>query len=398
MKHICLAMWGCVFLISSVGLCGELEFVEVESESKIPVLRSGLVFHNSTFDSNQDNDGTVNPHAVVAIQEEPNCEIPLAIAVDSTSPDASRPDVIRLDFTGTGQFADAPTVPLKPDRSNIWTISPTVVQVNHDGKSIPVRISGEYYKFPNNRIVHLKMDTAKKGTCRFGDRDVTVQIHDSTTDMSFHQAAGLTDSPDISHFRPGDWMQIQVGSDTIVAFYGQPIYLDDQWWSVTVDDRDETVTARPVDQPSGTGTLTIQNMDDYKVLLGDKQGGCWLLMNADSPLHIPAGEYRVFMYSGRVHSGGKPMQAIRYQQGDPDKNWLTVQADKTTALLLGRPLKAQVTAETRDGGRVEFSYAPIGPQGMRMQVLGASTISQPPTLEVYDANQKKIYNAKMRFG
>ena len=131
--------------------------------------------------------GTVNPHAVVATLR--TGELAIKVAVDSSKPDAGASDLIRVDFSGAGKFADAVVVPLRihpQGGGNFYAeFGPATVSIRRDGKTIPASIEGSYTRSSNYRYLHMYVGTGLEGQCAFGDKTCPVRIIDGNNNFRF---------------------------------------------------------------------------------------------------------------------------------------------------------------------------------------------------------------------
>ena len=115
--------------------------------------------------------GLVNEHSVVGQLR--GAAGGVTVAIDSAKADATQPDLVRMDFSGKGNFKGAPTAPIKmrPARGSLTmgTIGPATITIKRNGRSIPVVVQGTYWKQTKSRGLSLMMSAAVDLQVRFED-------------------------------------------------------------------------------------------------------------------------------------------------------------------------------------------------------------------------------------
>jgi hypothetical protein len=104
----------CVLVLVSVASAAEvgvLTRVALDPNTRPPINPYEDQLNSMWFAQADANAGTTNPHAVVTTITGPFGV--LAVAIDSRESGAAKPDVLRIDFSGQGKFAQAPTAEIK---------------------------------------------------------------------------------------------------------------------------------------------------------------------------------------------------------------------------------------------------------------------------------------------
>lgn len=391
MKRVLVLM--AVYLLGGHCLAGELTFVKPEMASpmqQFPLHRL-LYFQDKEFRINTEGQGTVHPQAVVAVSESQNT---LAIAIDAKTVEAKNPEVIRLDFTGRGNFHDAVEVSFSEVTAVgdffRGTFEPAVWEIKHQGETIPLLIHGQYGKYSGGRYAAVSFFSCKRGDCLFGNETYPVVLYDESCDLSYHQPSKPKNKSGFS-FERGDLYEIKVAERIIRGFYGQPVFLDGRWWNVMVDEKDQQVTAEPIDLP--TAWIRVTNLDECSLMEMAYEDGGYMLWNPPTPTPIPAGSYRLSVYTGKIrYNNTFPTLFAQGEEGVLQ----TFPAGETTDLPLGLPMKGRINVLQKKNRVVSLNYSCLGPQGLSVSLHIPN--STPPTLRVFDNDGKEIYSAAMEFG
>lgn len=328
--------------------------------------------------------------------------------LDSAKADAKALDIFRLDFTGTGAFADKKlVVPLtirqqrkKAKAGNVHaTFGPATLQVEIDGRTIPVAVQGMYYKRGKSRDAYLLTSTGAKGECDFGGKTYPVQLKDNTGNIR------LTDPPSAKlvdgkiQWGPrkgvigGDTIQVDTGDgNTMTAYYGQPVLVDGTWYDVTVSKDGKTVSAKPLKLQ--TGTIDCGAKKWSAMLIGEKhvlsvesQGGA---------VAVPAGAYAMTDYT---ESGEGKAQFMWGERELYTGKAIEVASGKTMSLTVGSPLQAMVTVSIRKG-KVTMNLAMTDAAGTSVDYVTTAKGDLPPApkVEILDAEGKSVYKASLEYG
>jgi hypothetical protein len=378
------------------GATGDLTFMK-----KPPTTRSTSRLYVSAFKhAGADKaKGLVNEHSVVG--EMRGAASGVSVAVDSSKPDATQPDVIRLDFSGKGTFKGAPTATIKmrPPQPNltVGTIARTLITVKSNGRSVPVIIQGTYYKQKERRGLSLTMTAAVEGSCKFGGKTYPVRIIDGNGNFQFADALKPP-------YRPSTMMafdKIMVGTDggkfssrAATSYVGQPIFIDGKLYSVDVSG----MKIKSAPMKIAGGSVKVDAARWNCTLIGKKY---YLSLNGGAePVSVPADEYVTANYT--VYTGSDPTKrcaSIRGYGSYRGGKAFTVASGKTVDMQLGAPIEATVTAAKRSG-KVSINLMMKDPLGGRISGISTEEGKRPPapSIEVVDKAGKIIYTANLAYG
>lgn len=359
--------------------------------------------------------GTVSSRAVMTTLQ--TMFSPIAVAIDSTEPDAVKPEVVRIDFTGEGKFADAVVARLKPSGEGRYEILPTAGEVRREELTVPVMVSGVYYNMSQGpfRQMTLRVSTGLQGQCRFGDTVRTVRAIDLTGNLYI---GGMTSVP----FRRGALAGQPSGDMVVVAdangsferpsavgLVGRNVFLDGKAYKLEISEDGKRIKAQELEVQTGRINLgdkpcqaTLVSKDYIIQIqrdkLGDAKGG---------PITLPVDRYAFLSYTQtdlkqREQTADDGLKAIA--TGSPTVLQLTgvgtsaafdVEAGKTLEPAVGCPLEA--TAEVRQTGReTTFTLKVADRMGNRVENLTAGRAE--PIVEVFDEKGEKIHSGKMAYG
>jgi hypothetical protein len=324
------------------------------------------------------------------------------IAIDSAKPDATQPDLVRLDFSGKGKFTGAPTASIKmrPSGSRgatMGTVGPVIVAVKRDGQSIPVFIRGTYWKQNTSRGLSLMLTSAVEGSCKFGAKTYPVRVIDGNSNLKFTDALKPP-------YRPSTTMafdRITVGDsngafsrNSAGSYVGQPISVDGKLYSVDISGM--KIKATPMKIAGGSvkvnaprWSCTLVGKKYYLSLTGGK-----------APVSVPADEYVTANYT--VFTGSDPRKrcaTIRGYGSYRGGKAFTVGSGQTVDLALGAPIEATVLASKR-AGKVSINLMMKDPLGGRISSITTEEGKRPPapSIDVVDKSGKTVYTAKLEYG
>ena len=330
--------------------------------------------------------------------------------IDSSKPDAPAPDVLRLDFTGKGTFADRKlVVPLtlrqqgksKDDKIFQATFGPATLQAEVDGRTVPVAVRGMYYKRGTSRSAYLMTSTGAKGECAFGGKTFPVQLTDNTGNLR------LTDSPSVKlangkvqwGSRPGmvngDVIQIDTGDgNTVTAHYGQPVLVAGTWYDVTVSKNGKKVSAKLLKLK--TGTIRCGEKKWSAMLIGEKY--VLNLSSQGGAVAVPTGTYALANYS-EGGEGRSQLTCGRREMYTGKTKMIDVAGGKAMSLSAGSPLQATVAVSVRKG-QVRMNLAMTDAAGMSVDSVTTAKGGRPPApeVEIFDTSGASVYKAKLAYG
>jgi hypothetical protein len=359
--------------------------------------------------------GTVSPHAVVARLGGP---IEFAIAIDSSTPDAAGPDLVRFDFTAQGHFADAPTAPLNVTSQQSGMveakIGPAVIQVPVGGQTIQVRVWGDYTKYQRSyRSVKIGFDLGLQGVCDFGGKSYAVCVADATGNLRVGDAfKPVVTGSKLMGRTEGDTLFIDTGegafedpAKVICVGYGQPVWLDGAWYEVKIGDDGKSLAAQRVDLP--TGRLKIANAN-WEILLVSPERVMWAWSTqANQEVPVPAGEYVVMRYKQyaefrKADGGAILMEGPGPEQGQmmrtPVDPVVKVLPDATAELAIGAPLTVKPEI-SRSGQQARFSLKVTDAAGHQPNYVELKGGDNPvATVHVLDASGTDVHTAKLEYG
>ena len=394
----------CLLATALAAWAGELTPVACEADLALgiqPVYVQGTGFKPGQADS-----GLVSSLARVGTISGTGWSFQLAI--DSSTADAKAPDVVRLDFTGKGNFAGAPTAALKPMPSSEGlfraTFGPVEVKAAVNGMQVPMMVSGQYINLNSGqyRQLQLTLGTAMQGKCRFGDRELAVRIVDGDKNLQPGNAWQKRAFGKNVAVVTGDTVAVDLGDgkfakDVRKACYGSPVEVGGKWYEVTVSQDGKQVSAKQVELASGK--VHIDHPKWSCMLIGDKL--ILPLEGGPEPVAVPAGAYVMRSYEEFSAPNDKGQRA-RLTVGIPPagkSSEVTVEAGKTAQIAIGSPLNATVRA-VKQAQQVMLSLVLTDAAGRQITGLATYDGSTPPKpqITVKDAAGAQVYQNTLEYG
>ena len=394
----------CLLATALAAWAGELTPVACEADLALgiqPVYVQGTGFKPGQADS-----GLVSSLARVGTISGTGWSFQLAI--DSSTADAKAPDVVRLDFTGKGNFAGAPTAALKPMPSSEGlfraTFGPVEVKAAVNGMQVPMMVSGQYINLNSGqyRQLQLTLGTAMHGKCRFGDRELAVRIVDGDNNLQPGNAWQKRAFGKNVAVVTGDTVAVDLGDgkfakDVRKACYGSPVEVGGKWYEVTVSQDGKQVSAKQVELASGK--VHIDHPKWSCMLIGDKL--ILPLEGSAEPVAVPAGAYVMRSYEEFSAPNDKGQRA-RLTVGIPPagkSSEVTVEAGKTAQIAIGSPLNATVKA-VKQAQQVMLSLVLTDAAGRQITGLATYDGSMPPApqITVKDAAGAQVYQNTLEYG
>jgi len=378
----------------ALGATGDLTFMKQPPST----YTSRLYVSRFTQGGTDKARGLVNKHSVVGIAQG---AIGVRVAIDSTTPGATEPNVVRLDFSGKNTFKGAPTAEIKirPGRNNVTmgTIGPLVVVVKRDGRSIPVTVRGSYWKQAARRGLSLILNLAMEGECKFGEKTYPVRVVDGNANLKFSDVLKPPYRP--RSRMPVDCVVVDTGdgkfsSGAITSYVGQPIFVDGEWYGIDISD----MKIKAAVLKTAGGTIKI-NAPRWRCTMVGKKYYLSLTGGAD-PVAVPADEYRTAYYT--VYTGSDPRKRCATISGYGSFSGgkaFTVAPGQEVDVTLGAPIEAKVFASNR-GGKVNMNLVMTDSLGGRVRSITTSAGRRPPapSIEVVDKTGKIVYTAKLKYG
>ncbi len=345
--------------------------------------------------------GTVHAKAVVLVVRTAAGQV--AVAVDSTKPDATAADTLRFDFTGKGRFAGAPTVAIKPvrGRDHQTAFGPATIQAAFPGGPMPVTVSGRYIKSDTFRYMVLSIGTGVQGKGRFGRRELPVRIIDGNGNLK----AGDSWRTSGRSTRTGDTVAVDVGDgsftkDVRKGCYGSPIEVDGAWYTVGMAADGKTLTVSPTDVK--LGKVHIRQPKWSCMLVGEKH--LLHLAGGDAPVAVPVDTYLVTRYqqwSEAAAAGERAhLRCTDFTTRGAKRALVAVEAGKTADVEVGAPLTASVVARSRSDGKVSLSLSltDAAQRTVSSILLPNGRRPTPPKVTIRDAEGKTVYTASLEYG
>ncbi|MBT3198457.1 MAG: hypothetical protein HN350_00935 [Phycisphaerales bacterium] len=380
----------------ALGATGDLTFMK-----QPPPTRSSARMYVSGFKlAGVDKaKGLVNKNALVGTLR--GAAGAVMVAIDAAKADATKPELIRLDFSGTGMFKDAPTAPIKmrPAQRNVTMgmIGPVVINAKRDGQSIPVTLQGTYWKQGTRRGLSLMMTVVVEGSCKFGTKTYPVRIIDGNGNLKFADALKPP-------FRPSTMMpfdRVMVGTDdgkfssgAATAYIGQPIFIDGKLYSVDISGMKIKAAAMDV----AVGSVKVDSPRWNCTLVGKKY--FLTVSGGKEAINVPADEYQTANYT--LYTSNTPGKRSAYIRGYGSYRGgksFTVSSGKTAALPIGAPIEATVTS-SNSKGKVRMNLLMKDSLGGRISSIAnaAGQRPAPPSIQVIDKAGKVVYTAKLGYG
>jgi hypothetical protein len=363
---------------------------------------------SKAFSKPDPNSGCVSEHAVTA--EVPFLGRDILLAIDCAKPGDKAPSVVRVDFTGKGDFTDAPTVPfhVRHTARNYYyaQIGPGSAEMDRDGDSIAISIRGYYNKRGDRRNMGVILAAARSAEMSFGDTKATVTLVDGTRNLKFNDPArvGQQNGRPVAIRASGDTVHLKIGQTELAVPYGSPVRMGGDWYTVTASEAGRQVTVEPYDGELGTVDLG-ENRVQRPLLVGTKH--LLQLGNVAGKVALPADTYVVGNYSMVARDTGRdwtlqvPRGPGEFRKAKP----FTVTPQATTSAALGEPLSAKANAQTYRRGansptNVRFSLELTDVNGLPVRGIYGPRGKRPdpPKLTVADASGKQVYQASMEYG
>jgi hypothetical protein len=394
----------CMLATALAAWAGELTPVACEADLALGL--RPLYIQNNAFKPPLADSGLVSSLARIVSASGTGWSFQLAI--DSSTADAKAPDVVRLDFTGRGQFAGAPTAALKPMPSSEGlfraTFGPVEVKAAVNGAQVPMMVSGQYINLNSGqyRQLQLTLGTAMQGKCRFGDRELAVRIVDGDNNLQPGNAWQKRAFGKNVAIVPGDTVAVDLGDGTFAkdvrkACYGSPVEVGGKWYEVAISQDGKQVSAKQVELASGK--VHIDHPKWSCMLIGDKL--ILPLEGGPEPVAVPAGAYVMRSYEEFSAPNDKGQRA-RLTVGIPPagkSSEVTVEAGKTIELAIGSPLKGTVKA-VKQAQQLVLSLALTDAAGRPISlVMGYDGNTPPkPQITVKDAAGAQVYQNTLEYG
>jgi len=354
--------------------------------------------------------GTVSPRSLVAMAQQP--PLRLAIALDSTKPDAQHYDVVRLDFTGQANFANAYILP-----QQMMRYSPTKKEFCYQfvDRGLKVKLGERaytivafviYWESENRREIYARLYTSAEGVCRFGPKEHNVRLCDTTSNLRVDDVP-KTIFQDASHKAQegGDAFFVDTGDGTFKSYacglYGSPVLVDGGLWNLRVSKDGGEVTAEPYAGP--TGRVRI-NHPAWQARVVGQATALWIYGGPES-VPVPAGRFVLVDYvEWLTPDASTPRTRLKVgctREGNRGIDEFVVRPAATTDIAIGSPVTLGVVA-AKQGEVVRFDYhvydvtgrRPAYPEGERQQTPDWDSIC----INVSDAGGRPVARCHLTGG
>ncbi|MBT3201722.1 MAG: hypothetical protein HN350_17610 [Phycisphaerales bacterium] len=354
--------------------------------------------------------GTINDEA--GITRIFSDSLSLAVAVDSVKPDAERPDMVRLDFSGQGKFAGAPSFSLKQIPSatrpefgiSVSVFGPTAVTVQHDGKKIPVFVEGVCsLRDDIVKTMRISVGVVAGGACRFGDKTYGVRVIASDCLLGVNNAPEIDDSgmgssgPGLQDNNPdaADVVMIDTSgavfkNASVRATLGQLAYVDGKWYCVSVSKDGSKISAKQI--AAETGAVSIAHDKWSAVLIGQKH--TLSVFGGKAPVFVPADKYVIRRY--RESEKNAVLTAAATQRSESSGLSFTVFKGKTASLKIGSPLAVKLKCDPMGSG-YEFGISLQDACGLDASVT-LPGLPAAPVVKITSPQGKEIHSGTMEYG
>lgn len=404
-------------IVLSVAV-GQAAAAEATPTAEVPrgVLLPYRYFARSNeFSKPPEDAGTVSPQAVAVGLSGP---IRFHAAIDAATPEAAQPELVRFDFTAQGRFTDAATAPLKitrRDRSTMEAkIGPATVKVPVDGELVEVTVWGQYQKQgPTFRDLKIGFDLGLKAECDFGPKRYVVCLVDGTGNLRIGDAfKAVVQNGKVTGRSDGDTLMIDTGDGTfedsskvLRYVYGQPVWIDGAWYDVKAGDDGKSISAQPVDLPTGRIKVAAAN---WEMLLVSPERVTWVWSTeAGQEVAVPAGNYVVMRYKqyaefGEANSGAILMEEPTSYQGQMERTprdpVVDVAPEATVDVPIGTPLTAAIKVSL-SGREARFSLKVTDASGRPPRYVQLKGNRRPePRIRVLDAAGNKVHATTLEYG
>ena len=82
------------------------------------------------------------------------------------------------------------------------------------------------------------------------------------------------------------------GDSAVLAYYGQPVFVDGACYELTVRPEGDRIAAEPLEMPAGTPAV---DQDRWEIVLAGA-GKAWGFSGGRAPVPVPAGKYKLLYY------------------------------------------------------------------------------------------------------
>ena len=348
------------------------------------------------------NSGTVNPNAlVVTLRRAP---LVLAVALDNDKPEARTFNLARLDFTGKGDFRNAPVIPQErvgydQDKKEFcYVFSKDRVNVKVGERVYSLAVSMLYIETPNERSLRVQIDASAEGVCMFGSKAHKIRFCDGTSNLRFDDVAKpVFEDGRYKKKEAGDSFFVDLGNGKFRKFayglYGHPVAVDGAVWNVKLSPDGSQVTAEPYPGPTGMVHL---NHPAWRALLA-RPGMIVVLYGDAVAIPLPVGRFELNeLEEWLTPDAGEPRAKISVHSSSGG-DFIDIKPGETLDLAAGSPVVVWVKA-TQEGDTVRLLFHTTDVTARRwVDIRSAQNQWAPPAVvTIRDAAGRKVATCKIR--
>ncbi len=345
------------------------------------------------------DNGTRSPRALVTRLT--NGPLTMAVAWDAHAA-GTDPDCLRVDVTGSGQFAHAPAIPLPAPTTKTGhayrSLGPSEITFTINNQPVTTIARGEC-QFSDGvpRHVTLSLGTALLGTCQLAGKSYAVRVADGNGNLSCGDpyVLGKKDGHNDIAAR-GDTLLLApakspLKTNVIKAYYGHPILVNKHWYQILLAADRAAFTVTELGNNT-LGTLTAMESPWSAELIGSR----YLLHFTGAPrtLTAPTDKYVVTSLAMRTPAGLYATSGFLHGDGTLEAIGLnplllTVAAKRKASLIISVTPLIRVTPNIDE---VEFTPDDVlDPSGEAMvhADLGSWDFA------VFDAKGKQVFSEKL---
>ena len=306
--------------------------------------------------------GTTSPNAVVVHAKHNGLVI--SMALDATSESSPFYNVLRLDLTEKGEFANAINIGLTwrgpgiAERTASSHFEAKDLSLVVGSRKVPASFSANYLEGDTWRSLTVYLSTSAIGRCVMGGKLRTIMLDDINQNLRIDRPNGSLGADEL------DYVEVPLGrwSASAAAFYGHPLMIDDELYDLVISPDGNSIAAKKYE--GSRGTLKIDH--PFWTMLFVGANSRYMIAGGTKPVPLPIGKYKVLSY--KEHSLGDPNKPHHVvcsdvYVGDPFPE-IEIREGQTTSLPIGSPVVAKLIP-TVTGRTVTFQYTERDAAGMK---------------------------------
>ena len=378
----------CVSFAASGAQAGKLTFGKV----KYPVNRGGLTVKLSSFAKSADAKGLSWANATVAKVGG------IAVAFDSSVPNAKKPNQLKIDFTGKGDFTNAQTVNISVSEDKRFKRNqyrfPRAVRINPtiNGQKADIIFTGRHY----GNALKLLFSWSLQGKVKFGNTELNVNVNDKNGNLKFDDQV----KPNMKRpweMRYCDNVIVHLSkSHKIQTFCNGLVLVKGKWYKLSF--KDFSLTAKPY--AGKLGKLKVNAPWFRMQLVSEKTVLSIYNFSNAREVQVPPGKYMISFYETRQSTN--PKQPGPGVAGRIAGSFAKIKADQTTTIKTSNNINItlHVRKHYKDKKKLIFSLGltdEIGGRGLAIMAKNGRLVPAPK-IEVYDEKGKKLATISMKYG